>query len=171
MSKNDQVDALIHLITTVFADNPHLSRQSLVHKGAWETRSLIRSLAVVKDVPDDAFIERHFDSLPVFRPEGLRQVLPYYMTYSLRHPQSDATERVIFHLSPADTAQKNAVREYWAGEGGPSSDPDYFVALHVEHLLEWRLKGMKYLGLPPGWRFLTDGTHDEVWEDASLLDI
>jgi hypothetical protein len=42
----------------------------------------------------------------------------------------------------------------WAGEGGPSDDPDFFVPLHVEHLAEWCPHITKYLGLPPGWRFL-----------------
>ena len=59
----------------------------------------------------------------------------------------------------------------WAGEGDPSKDPDFFVPLHVEHLAEWRPEILKFLGLPPGWRFLTDGTHDDAWEDPALLDV
>ncbi len=58
----------------------------------------------------------------------------------------------------------------WAGEGGiPSADPEFFVPLHVEHLRSWRPEALKFLGLPPGWRFLTDGAHIDVWEDPSLL--
>jgi hypothetical protein len=59
----------------------------------------------------------------------------------------------------------------WAGEGDPSTAPDFFVPLHVEHLLEWRPEILKFLGLPPGWRFLTDGTHHDAWEDPTLLQI
>jgi hypothetical protein len=59
----------------------------------------------------------------------------------------------------------------WAGEGGPSSDPDFFISLHVEHLVEWRPEVLKFLGLPPGWRFLTDGHHEDAWEDPALLDV
>ena len=59
----------------------------------------------------------------------------------------------------------------WAGDGDPSSDPDFFVPLHVEHLPEWRPEILKFLGLPPGWRFLTHGNYEDVWEDQSLLDI
>jgi hypothetical protein len=59
----------------------------------------------------------------------------------------------------------------WAGEGDPSPDPDFFVPLHVEHLMDWRPEILKFLGLPPGWRFLTDGVHEDVWEDPALLDI
>jgi hypothetical protein len=59
----------------------------------------------------------------------------------------------------------------WAGEGDPLPDRDFFVPLHVEHLQSWRPEVMRFLGLPPGWRFLTDGTHDDVWEDARLLGV
>lgn len=56
----------------------------------------------------------------------------------------------------------------WAGED-MSSDPDFFVPLHVEHLSEWCPQLIPYLGLPPGWRFLIAGDHEDVWEDPSLL--
>jgi len=57
----------------------------------------------------------------------------------------------------------------WAGEGEPDTAPDFFVPLHVAHVAEWRPEILKFLGLPPGWRFLTDGTHEDVWEDRALL--
>jgi len=57
----------------------------------------------------------------------------------------------------------------WAGDGEPSPAADFFVPLHVEHLAEWRPEILKFLGLPPGWRFPTDGTHQDVWEDPTLL--
>jgi hypothetical protein len=56
----------------------------------------------------------------------------------------------------------------WAGEE-PSHDPDFFQPLHVQHLEEWCPLALKFLGLPPGWRFLTDGSHEEIWFDAALL--
>ncbi len=28
---------------------------------------------------------------------------------------------------------------------------------------------LKYLGLPPGWRFLLHDDHSDVWEDSKLL--
>ena len=52
-----------------------------------------------------------------------------------------------------------------------SKEPDFFVPLHTEHLAEWCPEALKYLGLPPGWRFLTDGNHEGVWEDTSLLNV
>lgn len=59
----------------------------------------------------------------------------------------------------------------WAGEEEPGSDPDFFVPVHVEHLNEWCPAVIRFLGLPPGWRFLVAGDYEDVWEDASLLEI
>lgn len=58
----------------------------------------------------------------------------------------------------------------WAG-GEPSQDPDFFVPLHVEHLEEWCPQVMRFLGLPPGWRFLIADDHEDVWEDPTLLHV
>ena len=58
----------------------------------------------------------------------------------------------------------------WAGEQ-LSSDPDFFVPLHVEHLLQWCPDVLPFLGLGPGWRFLVDGAYEDAWEDGSLLNI
>jgi hypothetical protein len=57
----------------------------------------------------------------------------------------------------------------WAG-GEPCDDPDFFVPLHVAHLGDWCPAVIPYLGLPPGWRFLIAPDHEDVWEDASLLE-
>lgn len=57
----------------------------------------------------------------------------------------------------------------WAGEE-LSLDPDFFKPLHVEHLSDWCPQVQKYLGLPPGWRFLIAGDFEDVWYDESLLD-
>lgn len=56
----------------------------------------------------------------------------------------------------------------WAGEQF-SESPDFFVPLHVSHLLEWAPLAMPYLGLPPGWRFLVTERYEDVWADPSLL--
>lgn len=58
----------------------------------------------------------------------------------------------------------------WAGEEF-SSDLNFFVPLHIEHLYEWCPSIIKYLGLPPGYRFLIAGEYEDVWEDKSLLNI
>ena len=59
----------------------------------------------------------------------------------------------------------------YAGEGEIPKDDEFFKPLHVEHLDEWCPQVKKYLGLPPGWRFLIAGEYEDVWFDESLLDI
>jgi len=56
----------------------------------------------------------------------------------------------------------------YAGEELPDR-PDFFVPLHVEHLAEWSPQVIKYLGLPPGWRFLLATGYEDVWYDPALL--
>jgi hypothetical protein len=58
----------------------------------------------------------------------------------------------------------------WAGEE-LSNDPDFFVPLHVEHLADWCPVALRFLGLPPGWRFLVAGEYEDVWEDPTLLNV
>ena len=56
----------------------------------------------------------------------------------------------------------------WGGEQ-LSTDPQFFVPLHVAHLSEQCPDVLPYLGLAPGWRFLIAPEHEDVWFDASLL--
>ena len=58
----------------------------------------------------------------------------------------------------------------WGGETFPTED-DAFSPLHVSHVSEYCPDAIQFLGLPPGWRFLTDGEYEDVWEDPDLLDI
>jgi hypothetical protein len=58
----------------------------------------------------------------------------------------------------------------WAGEE-LSPDSDFFRPVHIEHLSEMRPEVIKYLGLPPGWRFLIAGDYEDVWYDESLLSV
>src|SRR5688500_17617065 len=44
----------------------------------------------------------------------------------------------------------------WAGEE-LSADPEFFVPLHVAHLGEWCPGVIRFLGMPPGSRFLVAG--------------
>lgn len=59
----------------------------------------------------------------------------------------------------------------WAGGEIPQNDPNFFKPLHAIHLEERCPQIIKYLGLPPGWRFLFAPEFEEVWEDRSLLEI
>jgi len=58
----------------------------------------------------------------------------------------------------------------WAGEEF-SVDPEFFKPLHIEHLDEWVPEIKKYLGLPPGWRFLVAPGYEDIWFDEKLLQI
>jgi hypothetical protein len=56
----------------------------------------------------------------------------------------------------------------WGGEE-LSSRADFFDALHIDHVPH-RCPGIvKYLGLPPGYRFLVAPDHLDVWFDVNLL--
>jgi hypothetical protein len=50
-----------------------------------------------------------------------------------------------------------------------SNDPNFFVPVHLHHLLEGKSPILPFLGLAPGWRFLTDGISEDVWYDKSLF--
>lgn len=51
-----------------------------------------------------------------------------------------------------------------------SSDPDFFKPTHIVHLLDIKPQLLKYLGLPPGYRFLIDDKgYEDIWYDETLL--
>ena len=56
----------------------------------------------------------------------------------------------------------------WAGEE-LSQQPDFFKPHHVQHLIAQYPEIEKFLGLPPGWRFLYTPDDEDVWYDESLL--
>jgi hypothetical protein len=56
----------------------------------------------------------------------------------------------------------------WAGTDW-SDDPDFFEPIHVGHVIEGNFEFVKYLGLGPGWRFLSAGEYEDVWFDKNLL--
>jgi hypothetical protein len=57
----------------------------------------------------------------------------------------------------------------WAG--GYSSDKDFFKPLHASHVAQRLPEVVRFLGLPPGSRFLLAGEHVDVWFDESLLNV
>jgi hypothetical protein len=57
------------------------------------------------------------------------------------------------------------------GEANPMSDAtDFYQPLCVEHLADRCPLALGFLGLPAGWRFLTDDGHVDVWYDPELLE-
>ena len=55
----------------------------------------------------------------------------------------------------------------WAGDY--SDDPDFFKPIHTKHLNDLYSETLKFLGLPPGWRFLIAEGYEDVWYDSRLL--
>jgi hypothetical protein len=58
----------------------------------------------------------------------------------------------------------------WCGKEF-STAPDFFAPLHTEHIYEDYPQIVKFLGLPPGYRFLVAGDYEDVWYDPSLLNV
>ena len=56
----------------------------------------------------------------------------------------------------------------WAGEW--SDDPRFFVPLHIAHLDVWCPQAMRFLQLPPGWRFLIAPGYEDAWADPKLIE-
>ncbi len=60
----------------------------------------------------------------------------------------------------------------WSGNNIREDDIEFFQPLHVAHLIENRPIVLKYLGLPPCWRFqIDDNGYQDIWFDESLLNI
>jgi hypothetical protein len=104
----------------------------------------------------DRYRVRPFQSLPNQKVGIARNVKTGLKPVNgLRHPpQGDATGWYI-----------------WAGEGEPAADDDFFLPVHVEHLASWCSQVLKYLALPPGWRFLFTDDYEDVWFDPKLINI
>lgn len=58
----------------------------------------------------------------------------------------------------------------WASEEFSDAD-DLFKPMHIFHLIDRSPNLLKYFALPAGWRFLVAGDYEDVWFDASLLNI
>ena len=55
----------------------------------------------------------------------------------------------------------------WGGQY--SADANFFQVLHAKHFPAEYPDLVKFLGLEPGFRFLTDGAYLDVWFDEQLL--
>jgi hypothetical protein len=60
----------------------------------------------------------------------------------------------------------------WSGLEIPQENNNFFSPVCVDHLVDMKPIVLKYLGLPPGWRFqIDDQGYEDVWFDKTLLDI
>ena len=58
----------------------------------------------------------------------------------------------------------------WRGEGLSQAD-DFFESLHTSHLSDWCPDAIRFLALPPGWRFLLAPGQEDAWYDAALVNV
>ena len=56
----------------------------------------------------------------------------------------------------------------WCGEV-MSENSEFFKPLHVSHIKQYLPEVESYLALPPGFRILLTGTHEDVWFDPVIL--
>lgn len=59
----------------------------------------------------------------------------------------------------------------WRGGDLPQDADDYFQPMHVTHLGDVCPEAIEFLGLAPGWRFLSAEGYIDVWYDETLLQI
>jgi hypothetical protein len=59
----------------------------------------------------------------------------------------------------------------WRGAAIPQEQDDFFAASHIEHLQEHAPELEPYLALPPGWGVVLAPGYEDVWYDASYLDV
>ena len=100
--------------------------------------------------------------------------------YCLQPDIPDDTDKLGIALGTLNQMPLNGLRHppelgtcgwyIWGGDSMPTAD-DAFVPLHVDHLDDYCPLAVRFLGLPAGWRFLTDGENIDVWEDSTLLEV
>lgn len=118
------------------------------------------------------------DSLKIERFAELQQ--EFSQQFGCECVPADPDSKVGFALDTQDRLPLNGLRHppdgdttgwyLWGGEEIPSND-DAFSPLHAKHLIEYNPEVLKFLGLPPGYRFLIAGDYFDVWFDPSLLNI
>lgn len=52
---------------------------------------------------------------------------------------------------------------FW-GDEEPSTDSDFFLPLHAEHLKNSKPQVLDFLALPPNWRFHINKEFSDAWE-------
>lgn len=58
----------------------------------------------------------------------------------------------------------------WCGEDYSQAN-NFFTPTHAKHVYEDLPRVSRFLGLPPGYRFLIAGDYVDVWYDESLLNV
>ena len=86
-----------------------------------------------RDVPDDV-LSYHGDSIPLLTPKAFRYFLPRYIQFTCDHPGENATEILLFNLSPEVPSS-----EFWSGRCDDFSDPERESILrYLAYRKTWR---------------------------------
>ena len=93
-------------------------------------------------------------------------------------PSADSRLGIALNVRESDLWPLNGLRHppehgaggwyIWRGESLSQAD-DFFESLHTVHVPAWCPEAVRFLGLPPGWRFLVARGQEDVWYDATLL--
>ena len=87
---------------------------------------------LVTDVPD-SIMEYHQDSIPLLTKMAFRYYLPRYVKYTCDYPNCNATDDLLFNLSPDDPKS-----EFWDGRCDKfSSSESGAIISYLEHRKTW----------------------------------
>ena len=99
---------------------------------------------------------------------------------SYEYVPADPDSKLGFAMETQDLIPINGLRHppqgesngwyIWGGEEF-STDQDFFTPLHTHHLIRHCPQALKFLGLPPGYRFIVAENYVDVWFDSSVLEI
>lgn len=92
-------------VEAAFADAPRPLDDELLHPDSRDDGDIAALYGIRHwlDVPDGVIV-REYSALAFLSPAGFRHFLPAYLSYALRHPESDAytVESTIFALKPTE---------------------------------------------------------------------
>lgn len=57
----------------------------------------------------------------------------------------------------------------WSGED--STDPDFYVPMHLSHIWKSHSLILPYLGLARGWCFILAPAHEDIWYEADVAQL
>ena len=104
----------------------------------------------------------------------------FCIEHAVEYAASLPESKLGFALSTAGKIPINGLRHpavgetngwyIWCGENF-SNDAEFFKPLHASHFYEDYPEIARFLGLPPGFRFLFTSNGLDVWFDESLLKV
>lgn len=98
------------LIADAFSGAGPPAADKIAYPNDWDYDCIARDLgAYLDDPPPDKVIENHAKSLSALLPHAFVFFLPFYMAYSIDHPESEVTDVLVSNLHSATTS----TADYW----------------------------------------------------------